>query len=107
MGEENAVTFAYLDRIPYRTKIKERLEEIYNYPRYSAPYHKGDCYIFTKNDGLQNQSVYYIQTGLHGTPEVLIDPNTLSEDGTVRLASLSLSKDGKHFAYSISSGGSD
>ena len=105
--EENKVTFGYLDKIPYRKKVLERLEQIYNYPRYSAPSRKGEYYIFSKNDGLQNQSVYYIQKGLNGTPEVLIDPNTLSEDGTVRLASLSFSRDGKHFAYGTSKGGSD
>ena len=105
--EENKVTFGYLDKIPYRKKILDRLEQIYNYPRYSAPSHKGEYYFFSKNDGLQNQSVYYIQTGLEGKPEVLIDPNKLSTDGTVRLSSLSFSKDGKYFAYGTSKGGSD
>ncbi|MEK9139280.1 MAG: S9 family peptidase, partial [Bacteroidota bacterium] len=104
---QNKVTFDYLDKIPYRKKIKERLEQIYNYPRYSAPMHKSEYYIFSKNDGLQNQSVYYIQKGLSGTPEVLIDPNKFSEDGTVRLASLSFSRDAKYFAYGISKSGSD
>jgi len=67
---ENAVTFGYLDAIPFRPKIRARLAEIYNYPRYTSPFRAGEHYLFTKNDGLQNQSVYYIQKGLDGTPEV-------------------------------------
>ncbi len=105
--EQNKVTFANLSQIPFRDKLKKRLEEIYNYPKYSAPFRKGKHYIFTKNDGLQNQSVYYIQKGLNGVPEVLLDPNTFSPDGTVKLASLDFSKDAKYLAYGISRGGSD
>ncbi len=105
--EQNKVTFAYLERIPYRAKIKERLERQYNYPKYSAPFRKGDNFFFSKNDGLQNQSVLYVQKGLDGTPEVLIDPNKFSEDGTSRLTIFSLSKDGKYAAYGISKAGSD
>jgi prolyl oligopeptidase len=105
--EQNKVTFGYLDNIPFRGKIHKRLEEIYNYPRYSSPSHRGDYYVFTKNDGLQNQPVYYIQKGLIGTPEVLIDPNSLSPDGTLMLASLDFTKDAKYFAYGVSKGGSD
>lgn len=105
--EQNKVTFGYLEKIPFRQQIKERLEKIYNYPRYSAPYRKGEYFIFSKNDGLQNQNVLYIQKGLDGKPEVLIDPNKFSEDGTSRLAGFSLSKDGKYAAYGISKGGSD
>jgi prolyl oligopeptidase len=81
---ENAVTFAYLDKIPFRARLRARLEELYNYPRYSAPSHTGPYYVFSKNDGLQNQSVLYIQRGLEGAPELLLDPNALSSDGTVR-----------------------
>src|ERR1041384_5008632 len=66
---QNAVTFAYLDKIPYREKLKARLTELYNYPRVSAPFHRGDTYFFTKNDGLQNQNVYYIQKGVNGKPK--------------------------------------
>jgi prolyl oligopeptidase len=105
--EQNKVTFAYLDRIPYRAKIKERLERLYNYPKYSAPFRKGETFFFSKNDGLQNQSVLYAQKGLNGAPEVLIDPNKFSEDGTSRLTIFSLSKDGKYAAYGISKAGSD
>jgi len=72
---ENKVTFAYLDKIPYRAQVKKRLEELYNYARYTAPFRKGDLYFFTKNDGLQNQNVVYVRKGLDGAPEVLLDPN--------------------------------
>jgi prolyl oligopeptidase len=105
--DQNRVTFAYLDKIPYREKLKARLTELYNYPRISAPFHRGDTYFFTKNDGLQNQSVYYIQKGVDGTPEVFLDPNQFSADGTSVLSAFSLSKDGKYLAYGISTGGSD
>ena len=104
---QNRVTFGYLDRIPYREKLKARLTELFNYPRISAPFRRGDTYFFTKNDGLQNQSVYYIQKGVNGTPEVFLDPNKFSADGTSVLSAFSLSKDGKYLAYGISTGGSD
>jgi prolyl oligopeptidase len=104
---ENKVTFAYLEKIPYREKVKARLTQLLNYPRISAPFHRGETYFFTKNDGLQNQSVYYIQKGFGGTPEVFLDPNKFSTDGTAVLAAFSLSKDGKYLAYGISQGGSD
>ena len=104
---QNKVTFAYLDKISYREKLRTRLTELYNYPRISAPFRRGDTYFFTKNDGLQNQSVYYIQKGVNGKPEVFLDPNTFSADGTSVLSAFSLSKDGKHLAYGISTGGSD
>ncbi|MEN3326700.1 MAG: prolyl oligopeptidase [Acidobacteriota bacterium] len=105
--DQNRVTFAYLDKIPYREKLKVRLTELYNYPRITAPFHRGDTYFFTKNDGLQNQNVYYIQKGVNGTPEVFLDPNKFSTDGTSVLSAFSLSKDGKYLAYGISQGGSD
>ncbi len=104
---ENEVTFDYLARIPFRGRLRARLEQLYNYPRYSAPSRTGPYYLFAKNDGLQNQAVVYVQAGLEGKPEVLIDPNALSRDGTVRLGAAALSKDGKYFAYGLSSGGSD
>jgi len=104
---QNKVSFAYLDKIPYRQKIKDRLTQLFNYPKYSAPTRRGDTFFFTKNDGLQNQSVWYVQKGLTGTPEVLIDPNKLSADGTSRLTVFSLSKDGKYLGYGVSKGGSD
>ena len=105
--EQNKVTLGYLDQIPYRTKLKQRLEQLYNYPKIGAPSRKGEYYIFSKNDGLQNQSVLYIQKGLDGKPEVLIDPNKWSEDGTVRLGAFALSKDAKYAVVGISRSGSD
>jgi prolyl oligopeptidase len=104
---ENKVTSAYLEKIPFREKIKERLTQLYNYPKYSAPARRGDYFFYTKNDGLQNQNVWYRQKGLDGTPEVVLDPNKLSADGTTRLGAFALSKDGKYIAYGVSSGGSD
>src|SRR5215471_9324177 len=104
---ENKVTFGYLENIPYRQNIKARLEKLYNYTRYGAPFRNGEYFFFTKNEGLQNQSVLYMQKGLEGTPEVLIDPNKFSADGTSQLADYALSKDGRYLAYGISSGGSD
>jgi prolyl oligopeptidase len=105
--EQNKVTFGYLEKIPYRTKIKDRLTQLYNYPKYSSPSRRGEYFFFSKNDGLQNQNVLYIQKGLDGKPEVLIDPNKFSEDGTTRLGAFALSKDGKYAGYGISRGGSD
>jgi prolyl oligopeptidase len=104
---ENAVTFGYLTTIPFRPKIKERLTEIFNYPRYSSPFRAGENYFFTKNDGLQNQSVYYIQKGLDGTPEVFLDPNQLSPDGTVRIGIVGVSTDDRYVALSRGEAGSD
>jgi prolyl oligopeptidase len=104
---QNKVTFAYLDKIPYRAQLTKRLNALYNYAKYSTPSRKGENYFFSKNDGLQNQSVLYIQKGLSGTPEVLIDPNTWSEDGTFRLMGYAASKDGKLLTYGVSRSGSD
>ncbi|RPE12098.1 S9 family peptidase [Chitinophaga lutea] len=104
---ENKVTQGYLAAIPFRDKIKKRLEALWNYPRYGAPFREGEFYYFYKNDGLQNQAVLYRQKGLSGTPEVFIDPNKLSEKGTAALGSLSFSKDGKYAAYLIAKAGSD
>jgi len=104
---QNEVTFAYLESIPFRGKIRERLAQIWNYPRYSAPFRAGKYYFFYKNDGMQNQSVLYIQEGLEGEPRVFLDPNTFSEDGTVALSGLSISHDDRYLAYTISRAGSD
>ncbi|HXD34440.1 MAG TPA: prolyl oligopeptidase family serine peptidase [Pyrinomonadaceae bacterium] len=105
--DENKVTFSYLETIPYRAQIKARLEKLLNYPRIGAPSRRGEWFFFSKNDGLQNQSVQYMQKGLDGTPEVLLDPNKFSADGTGVLAANSLTNDGKYLAYGISEGGSD
>ena len=104
---ENTVTFGYLEKIPFRQQVKQRLENLYNYPKYTAPFHRQDLYFFYKNDGLQNQSVLYMQKGLSGTPAVLIDPNTLSADGTARLGAFALTHDGKMAVVGISRSGSD
>ena len=104
---QNAVTHAYLDKIPYRKNFQEAIEKVFNYPKYSAPFRKGEWFYFYKNDGLQNQSVLYRQKGLDGSVEVVIDPNKLSPDGTTRLQLFSLSKDGKYAAVGLSKGGSD
>ena len=103
---ENEVTFSYLEKIPFREDLKNRLEKLWNYERLGTPYKEGDFTYFSKNDGLQNQSVVYRQKG-DGEPEVFLDPNKFSEDGTTSLAGLSFSKDGSMAAYSISEGGSD
>ena len=89
---QNKVTFGYLEKIPYRQKIKDRLTQLFNYPRYSAPARRGEYFFYTKNDGLQNQSVWYRQKGLDGTPEVLLDPNKLSADGTTRLGAVGIER---------------
>ncbi|MCC9169130.1 prolyl oligopeptidase family serine peptidase [Pontibacter harenae] len=107
IAEENKVTQAYLSSIPFRDKIKDRLTQIWNYPKYGAPFKKGGKYYFYKNDGLQNQSVLYVQESLEAEPKVFLDPNKFSEDGTVALTSLAFSKDAKYAAYGTSSGGSD
>jgi prolyl oligopeptidase len=105
---ENKVTFGYLDKISYRPQLKARLTKLFNYPKYGFPSRRGDWFIFSKNDGLQNQSVQYIQKGLDGTPEVLLDPNKFSSDGTSRLgAGPTWSRTGKYISYGISEGGSD
>ena len=104
---QNEVTFSYLDKIPYRDKIRERLEKLYNYERISAPTKEGDYYYYYKNDGLQNHSVLYRKKKLDGTPEVFIDPNTFSEDGTTGMAGIFFTKDGSLATYLITEGGSD
>jgi prolyl oligopeptidase len=104
---QNKVTFSYLEKIPFRNKIKQRLENIWDYPKYTAPFKEGDNYYFFKNSGMQNQSVLYQQKGLDAEPELFLDPNTFSEDGTIALGDLQFNKDGKIAAYSISKSGSD
>lgn len=104
---ENEITFDYLSKIPFREDLKKRLTKIWNYPKYGVPFQKGGRFFYFKNDGIQNQSVLYMQQNLDAEPEVLLDPNLLSEDGTVALADIGISKDGKYFAYSVARGGSD
>ena len=92
---QNQVTFGYLREIPAREKIKQRLTQLWDYEKYGIPFKEGDRYFYYKNNGLQNQSVLYTLTSLDGEPKVLIDPNTLSEDGTVALGGVAISEDGK------------
>jgi prolyl oligopeptidase len=104
---QNEVTNNYLAQIPYRQSIMDRFEKLYNYEKYGAPFKAGDNYFFFLNDGLQNQSVLYIQTSLDAEPELFLDPNKLSDDGTVALSTFSPSLDGKYVVYGTSTGGSD
>lgn len=104
---QNKVTSGYLATIPFRDKIKARLTKIWNYEKVSAPFKKGKHYFYYKNDGIQNQSVLYVQEGLNGKPRLLLDPNTLAADGTASLGGLAVSHDGKYLAYTINRAGSD
>lgn len=104
---ENKVTQNYLAQIPYRDDIKRRLTEIWNYPKESAPFKVGDYYFFTKNNGLQNQSIWFIKKGLDGAEQVFLDPNTLTADGTAAVSLLGFSHDKKYVAYSVAQAGSD
>ncbi|WP_298755767.1 prolyl oligopeptidase family serine peptidase [uncultured Psychroserpens sp.] len=106
---QNEATYGYLDNIPYREELKDRLTKLWNYEKVGAPFKEGDYTYFYKNDGLQNQYVIYRhKTGADpSTASVFLDPNTFKEDGTISLGGLSFSKDGKTLAYSISEGGSD
>jgi len=104
---QNKLTFGYLAQIPQRALIKERLTKLWNYERYGVPSKEGDRYVYSKNDGLQNQSVLYTVPTLEAEPRVLLDPNKLSADGTVALAGTSFTDDGKQMAYGLAASGSD
>ena len=104
---ENKVTNAYLDSIPERKAIARRITELWDYEKYGTPSKVGGRYFFTKNNGLQNQSVLYTQDSLDGPARVLLDPNTWSKDGTVALSGLAISDDGKYLAYGQAASGSD
>jgi len=104
---QNKVTDGYLSKIPFRNQIHKRLETLWNYAKLTVPFKKGDWIFFQKNDGMQNQSVVYVQKGINGDPRILLDPNTLSADGTVAVGDLSVSHDAKYLAYSINKAGSD
>jgi prolyl oligopeptidase len=105
--EQNKVTQAYLAQIPQREAIRQRLTQLWNYERYSVPSKEGGRYFYSRNDGLQNQSVLYTMKSLSDTPRVLLDPNTLAADGTVALAGAAVSPDGKLLAYGTAASGSD
>jgi prolyl oligopeptidase len=107
VAAENAVTFGFLEKIPYRTQVKERLETLNNYEKLSSPFKKGDYIYYFKNEGLQNHAVLYRRKGEQSAPEMVLDPNTFSKDGTTALANISFSKDGSRLAYQISRGGQD
>ncbi len=104
---QNEVTFGYLDKIPYRKELKDRLESIWDYEKIGSPFREGDYTYYYKNDGLQNQYVVYRKKLDSDEEEVFLDPNSFSEDGTISLSGLSFSENGKFAAYSISEGGSD
>ena len=104
---QNEVTFNYLSRLEIREKLKERITALWNYEKFGVPFKKGDRYFYFKNDGLQNQSVLYTLETLESEPKLLLDPNQLSEDGTVALSGLAISDDGNLMAYGLSTGGSD
>ncbi len=104
--KQNIVTFGYLAEIPYREHIRERLTEMWNYEKFGLPFRRGEYTYYTRNDGLQNQSVWYRQKE-GGEPELFLDPNKFSADGTTSLGEIGFSKDGSLVAYSVSEGGSD
>ncbi|RYZ24122.1 MAG: S9 family peptidase [Chitinophagaceae bacterium] len=107
VAAQNKVTFSYLDQIPYRKQWMKRLEELNNYAKYGSPFRNNEYYYFYKNSGLQNQSVLYRQKGLTGAPEVVLDPNNFSAEGTTGLATFALSKNGNYAVVGKSVGGSD
>jgi prolyl oligopeptidase len=104
---QNQLTFGFLDTLPQRAQFRDRLTKLWNYERVGVPAKEGGRYFFSKNSGLQNQSVYYVQDKIGAPARVLIDPNTLAKDGTVALTAAHPSKDGKWIAYSIAAAGSD
>ena len=107
VAEENKVTFGFLEQIPERKSIKERMTKLWNFERYSAPHKEGGRYFFSKNNGLQNQSVLYWQPSLDAEPKLLLDPNKLAADGTAALGGEAISDDGKLLAYGVATAGSD
>lgn len=104
---QNEFTRSYLDKLPKKEEIKERLTKLWNYPKRSAPYKSGDFFIYAKNDGIQNQYVYYFKRSKDGEEELLMDPNTLSEDGTTTVGGFKVSEDNKYATYRIQKSGSD
>lgn len=104
---QNQLTFGYLEKLPFRDQINSRLTELWDYPKYGVPFKKTGKYFFYKNDGLQNQSVLYTTDDLAVEPKVLLDPNTLSDDGTAALTSIEISNDGKYLMYQLAKSGSD
>jgi prolyl oligopeptidase len=104
---QNKLSFGFLDSIPARATVKDRLTKLWNYEKYGIPSREGNRYFYTRNSGLQNQAVLYTVTSLDAQPQMVLDPNTLSTDGTVALSGTEVSPDGKLLAYSLSASGSD
>jgi prolyl oligopeptidase len=107
IAAENKLTFDYLAAIPERKKIKDKMTALWNYEKFTVPYHEGGRYFFSRNTGLQNQNVVFTSDRLPDAGKVLIDPNTLSKDGTVALAGTDITEDGKLMAYGLEVAGSD
>jgi prolyl oligopeptidase len=107
VAAQNRVTFGYLERLPDRARFKERLTRLWNYERFGIPYQRGGRYFYTRNDGLQSQSVLLVAESLTASPRELVDTNRLSSDGTVALSDWSASEDGRYLAYGLASAGSD
>lgn len=105
--EENKITFDYLEKIPERKRINERITALWNYEKFGIPFQEGGNYFFSKNTGLQNQSVLYVATALPGESRMLLDPNTLSPDGTIALSGMAVTQNGKLMAYGLATAGSD
>jgi prolyl oligopeptidase len=103
---QNGLTFGYLEKIPFRKQIKDRMEKLWNYEKISAPFKEGNFTYFYKNNGLQNQSILY-RKNTNGKEEIFLDPNSFSKDGTTSLGGINFTKDGSMAAYAISEGGSD
>lgn len=104
---QNELTFDYLNKLPYREKINARLTELWDYPKYGTPFKEAGKYFFFRNNGLQNQSVLFVTNDLNSEPAVLLDPNTLTEDGTAALTNIEISNDGKYLIYQVAKSGSD
>ncbi len=107
IAAENKLTFGYLEQIPHREAIKNRITKLWDYEKYGTPYREGGRYFYSYNNGLQNQNVIYTMKSLDDEAKILVDPNTFSQDGTVALSGMAVSQDGKHVAYGISDAGSD
>lgn len=107
VAAQNELTFDYLGRITARDKIRQRITQLWDYEKYDTPFKRGDRYFFSRNDGLQNQGVLYWLESLDDEPKLLLDPNLLSEDGTVAVTGYTVSEDGQLMAYGLSSAGSD
>ena len=105
--KQNAFTSSYLRRIPYRRKIEKRLKELWDYPTHSAPFQKGNKIYFYKNEGLQNQSVLYVQDTPNSEARIFLNPNNFSKDGTVALGGIYFSNDNRYMGYAIQRAGSD